>query len=235
MVLYATTDNGAVVKVIADEQGDLKTQSYLEQQTTGQVKIGTTEAGVVQGGEGAGMIAADPNDRLGWLFTKDIAGTGKFNYWYYGEGNQALTLEDLTNLNAIITVDTYTTTGSLPFFNVYTKSQGSGDAGAPAFPYHSKITYGLTAGQHIVLGESIQGWAGTTKPINHPGKRFVEFNTKTVEGTALPAEEIWFITFHTDSSAPLGTQILTQEIGYSALGVGISTIEPINVRLGLIG
>ena len=233
MVLQATTDNGVIVKVIANEQGDLTTQSFLEQTTTGQVKIGTTEAGVVQGGEGVGMIMADPNDRLGWLFTKDIAGTGKFNYWFYGEGNQALALEDLTSLNAIITVDTYTNGQSLPFFNIYTKSQGAGDAGPPAFPYHSKLTYGLTAGEHVVLGESIQAWS-INKPINHPGKRFVEFNTKIVEGTALPAEEIWYITFHTDSTAALGTQVLTQEIGYSALGVGISTIEPINVRLGLI-
>tara|TARA_R110000823_G_scaffold146289_1_gene276540 strand:+ start:208 stop:912 length:705 start_codon:yes stop_codon:yes gene_type:complete len=233
MVLQATTDTGEIVKVIANDQGDLTTQSFLEQQTTGQVKLGTTEAGVVQGGEGAGMIAADPNDRLGWLFTKDIAGTGKFNYWFYGEGNQALTLDDLTNLNAIITVDTYTNGQSLPFFNIYTKSQGAGDAGPPAFPYHSKLTYGLSAEQHIVLGESIQAWS-IVKPINHPGKRFVEFNTKTVEGTGLGTEEIWYITIHTDSTAPLATQILVQEIGYSALGSGISTIEPINVRLGLI-
>ena len=233
MVLYATTDNGAIVKVIADEQGDLKTQSYLEQQTTGQVKLGTAEAAAVQGLEA--IPIADPNERLGWLYVKGAADPKtKINYYYYGEGNQALALEDITNLNSIITVDTYTTPTSLPFFNIFTKSQGSGDAGSPAFPYHSKIIYGLTAGEHIVLGESIQAWSGTTKPTNHPGKRFVEFNTKTVEGEGLPAEEIWFITLHTDSAAPVGTQILCQEVGYSALGVGISTIEPINVRLGLI-
>jgi hypothetical protein len=231
MVLQATTDNGVIVKVIANDQGDLKTQSFLEQQTTGQVKLGTAEAAAVQGGEAVPI--ADPNDRLGWLFQKPVADTTKFNYFFYGEGNQALTLDDLTNLNAIITVDTYTNSDSLVFFNIYTKSQGSGDAGSPAFPYHSKITYRLSAGEHIVIGESIQIWS-IVKPINHPGKRFVGFNTKTVEGTGLGTEEIWYITLHNDSAAPLGTQILVQEIGYSALGTGISTIEPINVRLGLI-
>jgi hypothetical protein len=231
MVLQATTDNGVIVKVIANEQGDLKTQSFLEQQTTGQVKLGTAEAAAVQGGEAVPI--ADPNDRLGWLFQKPVADTTKFNYFFYGEGNQALTLDDLTNLNAIITVDTYTNSQSLVFFNIYTKSQGAGDAGSPSFPYHSRISYSLTAGQHIVLGESIQIWS-IVKPINHPGKRFVEFNTKTVAGDGLGTEEIWYITLHTHSEAALGTQILVQEIGYSALGTGISTIEPINVRLGLI-
>ena len=234
MVLYATTDNGVIVKVIADEQGDLKTQTFLEQQTTGQVKLGTAEAAAVQGLEA--IPIADPNDRLGWLYVKGAADPKlKFNYFFYGQGNQSLALEDLTNLNAIITVDTYTDPNSLVFFNVYTQPTGSGDAGTPAFPFHSKITYSLTAGEHVVLGESIQAWAGTTKPINHPGKRFVEFNTKNVLGTGAPAELIWYITLHTDSAATVGTQILCQEVGYSALGVGISTIEPINVRLGLIG
>ena len=232
MVLQATTDNGVIVKVIANEQGDLTTQSFLEQTTTGQVKLGTTEAAAVQGLEAVPI--ADPNDRLGWLYVKGAADPKtKINYYYYGEGNQALALEDLSSLNSIITVDTYTDANSLVFFNIFTKSQGAGDVGPPAFPYHSRITYGLTAGEHIVLGESIQAWS-INKPINHPGKRFVEFNTKTVLGTGAPAEEIWYITLHTDSAAAVGTQILTQEVGYSALGVGISTIEPINVRLGLI-
>ena len=231
MVLQATTDTGEIIKLIANDQGDLITQSFLEQSTTGQVKLGTAEATAVQGAESVPI--ADPNDRLGWLFTKPVADATKFNYFFYGEGNQALTLDDLTTLNAIITVDTYTTTESLVFFNVYTKPQGSGDAGPPTFPYHSKITYSLSAGQHIVLGESIQAWS-IVKPLSHPGKRFVEFNTKQVTGDGLGTEEIWYITLHNDSSAPLGTQVLVQEIGYSALGTGISTIEPINVRLGLI-
>ena len=231
MVLQATTDTGEIVKVIANDQGDLTTQSFLEQQTTGQVKLGTAEAAAVQGLEA--IPIADPNERLGWLFQKPVADTTKFNYFFYGEGNQALTLDDLTTLNAIITVDTYTNPESLVFFNVYTKPQGAGDVGPPTFPYHSRLTYGLSAGQHIVLGESIQAWS-IVKPINHPGKRFVEFNTKSVLGTGLGTEEIWYITLHTDSAAPLNTQILVQEIGYSALGSGISTIEPINVRLGLI-
>tara|TARA_R110000803_G_scaffold4137_4_gene14177 strand:- start:6349 stop:7047 length:699 start_codon:yes stop_codon:yes gene_type:complete len=231
MVLQATTDTGEIVKVIANDQGDLTTQSFLEQQTTGQVKLGTAEAAAVQGGEA--IPIADPNERLGWLFQKPVADTTKFNYFFYGEGNQALTLDDLTTLNAIITVDTYTNPDSLVFFNIYTKSQGAGDVGPPAFPYHSRLTYGLSAGQHVVLGESIQAWS-IVKPINHPGKRFVEFNTKSVLGTGLGTEEIWYITLHTDSAAPLNTQILVEEIGYSALGTGISTIEPINVRLGLI-
>lgn len=58
---------------------------------------------------------ADPDGRNGWLFIKALAGTAKFNYYYYGQGNKAITLGELTGLHANISVDNYQSTSSIPF------------------------------------------------------------------------------------------------------------------------
>ena len=120
-------------------------------------------------------------------------------------------LSHLTTLHSILTVDTYTSAQSLPFFNVYTLA----DASSPnASWYKSKITYSMSPGQHMILGESVQCWS-IEKPLDHTGKRFVEFNTKQVDGAGLPNETIQYITVHSDSSSPVGTQILVQQVGYN--------------------
>lgn len=190
----------------------------------GQVKIGTTAGLAVAGGEQAPV--ADPDERAGWLFTKALADTAKFNYFHYGQGSQAMLLSDLTALHSILTVDAYTNSGSLPFFNVFTLADGSSPN---ASWYKSKLTYSLSPGQHIILGESVQCWS-IYKPIDHTGKRFVEFNTKAVDGAGAPGETIQFITIHSDSSAPAGTQILVQQVGYN-LFTGSNLVES---RMALI-
>tara|TARA_R110000803_G_scaffold59583_1_gene118327 strand:+ start:67 stop:768 length:702 start_codon:yes stop_codon:yes gene_type:complete len=179
---------------------------------TGQIKLGTAEATAVQGGEAVPI--ADPNERAGWLYTKALAGTEKFNYYHYSQGTSAKLLSDLSCLHSIITIDNYVSSQSLVFFNVYTQPTGVGDAGPPSFPYHSKITYSISPGEHIIVGESVQCWS-IHKPNDHSGKRFVEFNTKQVEGDGLPNELIWHITVHSDSSAPVGTSILVEQVGYN--------------------
>tara|TARA_R110000824_G_scaffold19062_1_gene74469 strand:+ start:2468 stop:3160 length:693 start_codon:yes stop_codon:yes gene_type:complete len=182
----------------------------LSQTPNGQVKLGTAEAAAVQGLEAVPI--ADPNERPGWLYVKGAADPKqKFNYFHYGQGTQAMLLSHLTTLHSILTVDTYTSAQSLPFFNVFTLA----DASSPnASWYKSKITYSMSPGQHMILGESVQCWS-IEKPLDHTGKRFVEFNTKQVDGAGLPNETIQYITVHSDSSSPVGTQILVQQVGYN--------------------
>ena len=192
----------------------------------GQVKLGTAEAAAVQALEA--IPIADPNERAGWLYVKGAADPKqKFNYFHYGQGTKSMLLSDLTALHSILTIDTYTAAQSLPFFNVFTLA----DASSPnASWYKSKITYSMSPTEHMILGESVQCWS-IKKPIDHTGKRFVEFNTKQVDGAGLPNETIQFITVHSDSSSPVGTQILVQQIGYNLFG-GNNLVES---RMSLIG
>ena len=192
--------------------------------SNGQVKIGTTSGIAVAGGEQAPV--ADPDERAGWLFTKTLSNTAKFNYYHYGQGSQAMLLSDLTALHSILTVDTYTNSLSLPFFNVFTLADGNSPN---ASWYKSKITYSMSPTEHIILGESVQCWS-IYKPTDHSGLRFVEFNTKVVDGAGDAGETIQFITIHSDTTAPAGTQILVQQVGYN-LFTGSNLVES---RMALI-
>lgn len=190
----------------------------------GRVVIGTASGLSVAGGEQA--PTADPDGRNGWLFSKSLADTAKFNYYYYGEGNKAVTLGELTGLHANITVDNYQSGLSIPFFVVYTKPTGVGDAGVW---YHSKIAYTIDATETIMLGEDIEMYSLAKSDINHKHKRMVSFNTKVVTGDALLTEEILTISIHSDSSAPASTQILVTNVGYEVLKDG----EVIDRRISL--
>ena len=190
----------------------------------GRVVIGTASGLSVAGGEQA--PTTDPDGRNGWLFIKALAGTAKFNYFYYGQGNKAITLGELTGLHANITVDNYQSTSSIPFFVVYTKPTGVGDAGVW---YHSKIAYTIDATETIMLGEDIEMYSLGKTTINHKHKRMVSFNTTIVTGDALLTEEILTISIHSDSSAPASTQILVTNVGYEVLKDG----EVIDRRISL--
>lgn len=174
----------------------------------GKVKIGTASGLTVAGGEQAPI--ADPDEREGWLFIKALADTAKFNYFFYGEGNTAITLADLTSIYSNVTIDNYQGATSIPFFVVYTKMTGVGDAGAW---YHSKIVYSLTPNEKIFLGEEVQLYTGS-KPNNNTHIRHVECNVRTVTGDGNSDEEIYTITIHSDSGSPAATQILVSSVGY---------------------
>ena len=190
----------------------------------GRVVIGTASGLAVAAD--SQVPTTDADGRNGWLFSKSLAGTAKFNYYYYGEGNKAITLGELTGLHANISVDNYQSTSSIPFFVVYTKPTGVGDAGAW---YHSKIAYTIDATETIMLGEDIEMYSLGKADINHKHKRMVSFNTKVVTGDALLTEEILTISIHSDSSAPSSTQILVTNVGYEVLKDG----EVINRRISL--
>tara|TARA_R110000803_G_scaffold46302_1_gene97268 strand:+ start:3666 stop:4337 length:672 start_codon:yes stop_codon:yes gene_type:complete len=151
----------------------------------------------------------DEDNRNGWLFTKTQADASKFNYFFYSQGNKALTLADLKGLNAEISIDSYSNTSSIPFFVVYTKMTGINDGAW----YHSKIVYTLTADETISIGERISIWS-IKKPVIYDKIRQVEFNNKQIFGEGLPTEEILTISLQSDSDSVTGTKILVKEVGF---------------------
>ena len=82
----------------------------------------------------------DEELRDGWKHKKIAVGTDKLNYYFYAEGNQPLLVKDLTSVNATLSIDNYQSNLSLPFFIVYTKLQGSNNAG---LWFHSSFKYTL--------------------------------------------------------------------------------------------
>ena len=155
---------------------------------------------------------ADADGRDGWLFKKTIADTAKFNYYFYGEGNQAVTLKELVSVCANVSIDNYQSGASIPFFVIYTKATGVGDAGAW---YHSRIIYTIDPNETIMLGEDIEMYSINQQENHHKNKRAVSFNTKIVDGDGADNEEIYTITIHSDSGAPASTQILVSNVGFS--------------------
>ena len=97
---------------------------------TGQVSL-TSADGIATYALTQPVPVADINNRKGWLWTKGVVGATEFlTYYFYTEGNSPVLLGDVASINAILSVDTYTTTQSVPILNIYTKPTGVGDAGA---------------------------------------------------------------------------------------------------------
>jgi hypothetical protein len=151
----------------------------------------------------------DDDMRDGWLFNKIAVGSDKFNYYFYGKGNKPLTLGDLKSISAILTIDTYSASSDLPFFNVYTTMTGSGDAGAW---FKSRVTYTLTANETVLLGERVEMYS-ELKPQTQTGCRQVQFNNKITLGTADPTEEIYTISIGSDSASGTTLKILVESLG----------------------
>tara|TARA_B110000285_G_C15065076_1_gene584649 strand:- start:615 stop:1313 length:699 start_codon:yes stop_codon:yes gene_type:complete len=188
-----------------------KLQKLVDYQSTvtNQIKIGTAAAtATISDGEPA---IADDSEREGWLFQKVAAGSAKINWYFYGQGNTQMTLGSLTSINATMSIDTYSGQSSLPFFHVYTVATGSGDGGAW---YKSRITYTLSAGQRIILGEAVNAWCITKLDKATNNLRNVEFNNTLVVGPADPSETILTIALGSDSAAPAGIQMLIKDLGF---------------------
>lgn len=191
----------------------------------GQVSLSSPAGTTVAGGEQAPVLDAD--GRSGWLFTKTTADASKFNYYFYGEGNKAVTLAELQSVCANVSIDNYQDFTSIPFFVIYTKPTGVGDAGAW---YHSRIIYTMDPSETIMLGEDIEMYSINRQANHHQNKRPVSFNSKIVNGDGADTEEIYTITIHSDSSAPLSTQILVNSVGFTIK----KGEEIINRRINLI-
>ena len=153
--------------------------------------------------------SADEDDRLGWLYKKELEGPDKFNYYFWGEGSKPKTLKNIRSLKAVVTIDKYDSFFSLPFFIVYTKPTGVNDAGAW---FHSRKEYSWKQLHEIHVGERIEIWGGF-KPHTIEHNRQVNFNNIISTGDCASSEEILAISIQSQSTAPVGTKILVESVG----------------------
>jgi hypothetical protein len=174
-------------------------------------QVKSTSAGIASVIGGEEPPIADDNGREGWGFNKLVSGTNKFNWYFYGAGNTLTTIGDLKSISCILSVDAYTAVNSLPFFIVYSKPTGVNDASW----YKSSITYQLSAGEKIHLGEEVQAWAGV-KPTKQSDRRMVEFNAVSTNtlGVDTSIEELYSIAINSDSDSAVGTKMLVKQVGY---------------------
>jgi hypothetical protein len=230
---FATNQSGKRVDIRANQDGRLLIEnSKLDDialntatmSSNTRADLGSAKSTAVIGGESIPTI--DPDGRNGWYFKKLANDATKINYYYYAEANTPFILGELHRLTAVISVDNYKSSLSLPFFVVYTKPTGVGDAGAW---FHSAIRYNIDVGEVVNLGELVEIYTETTPTTNSLNKRKVSFNVKTIEGDGLSTEEILTISLHTATDAPIDTSVLVNYLGYEILKDGKT--YAINMRL----
>tara|TARA_R110002074_G_scaffold100238_9_gene216541 strand:+ start:188 stop:787 length:600 start_codon:yes stop_codon:yes gene_type:complete len=192
----------------------------------GQYKVGSAEQIAIAAGEQNPV--ADNNGREGWLFIKAVADTAKFNYHFYSDGSMPITLGNLSHLYTNISLDSLVASSSRPWITIYTKPQGAGDAGPPAFPYHSKIDYHIPYTFNCQLGEMITIHTHHRTIDQDFGYRKCWLSDRQVSGDALQNEEIWYIVVQSDSSSAINTQILVSQFGFI-------TNNGINRHIDLVG
>lgn len=142
----------------------------------------------------------DPEGRGGWCFANSVAGT-KYNLYYFNGAEEPLALGDVSSVYSKMYIDQKPDNSVMPFFQIYTKPTGVGDAGPF---YHSRITYQYDASDGVVgIGESMIFYA-----INEPKKawseRKLQFTSKSVLGDGLPDEEVLYLVVGSNSAATTG-------------------------------
>lgn len=187
------------------------TNDIIAYKPQSQFKLGTAAATAIQA-DSSILGEADENERQGWLY-KSIAANTKFNLYFYGQGvKDVMTLGHLSGVSAVVSIDAISGTSSLPFFVIYTKP----DAITPNESwYKSKILGTFNTGSLLYPTEKIQMYLDKV-PETQFGYRNVK-TVKSVEGSALKTEEVWFITLQSDSGAPIGTQILVSDFTYETI------------------
>ena len=201
MVLHAIDPNGNQIPVRVTSGGKL---TIIDERPNNNILLTSPPNAVYA--DSMPVPTADINNRPGWLFKK-TAGAEKFNY--YSQGSHPITLGDIKSLSSNLVIDTWTNGQSAPFFVVYTKPTGVGDAGAW---YHSKRAYALEASKKILLGESINLYAIADPVYTYNCDRHVKLGAIVDTGTPLDSEEILTITLQSDSSSAINTQILALEL-----------------------
>ena len=178
---------------------------------TGKIKLSSV-GGIMSYADSNPIPIADENGRDGWLWTKTTEGsTDYMNLYFYSQGNRPITLGEIHSINAVLSIDSYTNTYSLPTLNIYTKPTGVGDAGAW---YHSRINHLLKAGETIILGEIIEAW-GIKKDAKQGNTRQVNFNEQIRLGDCLESEEILTMSLIMPTDSPLWASVLVENLGYT--------------------
>jgi hypothetical protein len=150
------------------------------------------------------VVQQDPEHREGWYLTNSVAGT-KFNLYYFNGTQEAITLGDVLSIYFKGFINNNSETSSIPFFHIYTKPTGSGDAGPW---YHSKIDYQYASDNTIGIGEECIFYGGEV-PKTLFNNRQIAFNNKTITGEGLDSEEVLYLVVSSNSGASVNAVNVT--------------------------
>ena len=140
---------------------------------------------------------ADPNGRPGWSYTK-MMGSEKFNYYFYSGVHETARLRDIKGIWFVGSVDAWTNkTSELPWFVVYTKPTGVGDASW----YHSAVRHQLSKNGNIVRAGERCLWKVGFPDVIVEGARVLKMDTTNVVGDYNEDDEILAISLHSNSGA----------------------------------
>lgn len=182
---------------------------------TAQALLGTAGATAILG-DSTITPTADPEGRDGWNFVNSVAAT-KFNLYYFNGNQEIITLEKISSVFAKVYINNFASLSGAPFFHIYTKPQGAGDAGAF---YRSRIDYEIDSSVIVGIGEQVILW-GENLPNTPCNNRLIQLKTKTTNGPALGTEEVLYITLSTNSSATINEKNITvSSMGFNTSDMG---------------
>lgn len=166
----------------------------------------------------------DPFLRNSWFLKNNEIGGSTQLFWFSSDqpfaykSSSVLTLGQIIEggFYIVITLDKVDGLFSLPILNIYTRPTGSGDA-FPGF-YKSRINYGISPTQKLFSAEKIVLFSSVLildkiKNIE-PTSRRVLLNQTTIDGDALPFEEVRYLAITHD------TQATSEEVVWSLGGAG---------------
>ena len=195
------------VRINSTNQGVLEMENSSDNKRGfGQVLL-TAAGGTAVKGDTSCTVQEDPEHRVGWNLTNDIGGT-KFNLYYFNGTQEIITLESVTSIYAKAFINVNNETASMPFFHIYTKPTGVGDAGVW---YHSKIDYMYNVDNVIGIGEECIFY-GIAPPTTSFSNRQIQFNNKVVTGDGDGLEEILYMVFSSDSGATINSVNVTANL-----------------------
>ena len=170
-----------------------------------QVKLGTTGAAALEA-DSQPTAMPDFNGRTGWIYLKDQYSqpADKFNWYFYSGAYENMKLKDVQSMSFLGSIDVWSGVGNqAPFFIIYTKPTGSGDAGDF---YHSKHAYTLNPSTNLIrVGERCQFYCLAKPKHQHLNSRLIEFANRIDTGTYDPENEVLYMTLHSDSGAALAS------------------------------
>ena len=183
-------------RINSTNQGVLEVENSLDNKRGfGQVLL-TSAGGTAVKADTDCTVEEDPEHRVGWNLKNNVGGT-KFNLYYFNGTQEIITLGSVTSIYARAFINVNSENPSIPFFHIYTKPTGVGDA-APW--YHSKIDYTYDFSNIIGIGEECIFY-GIEPPTNSFSNRQIQFKNKTVTGDGEEDEEILYMAFGSDSGA----------------------------------
>ena len=182
-----------------------------------QYRLGSAGATAIQA-DSSPLAVADADGRLGWLYEKTVAGSDKFNWYYYSGQYENMTMDKINSMYFIGSIDTWSNeTSQAPFFVVYTKMKNDGtDAGSW---YHSRHSYVLHKESQLVrAGEKCIFYA-LDAPESDYGLRSIPFKTRVDTGDYDPSDEVSLVSLQSDSGAT-NCSIYVENLGMECAGFG---------------